>query len=157
MSSNWFSVVKQGVEICPRKTVFLMKWQSTSICLVHSWKVGLFGRKVAVLLSQYIGISLLTCIPRSLSRDCTNRSSQAIYAIALYFDSAPEWETTFCFLLSHLTRVPTNKDTETSSKSCLQKNKHNLNMRNNELEIGHYFVKQIHFLEMTKDASEYDT
>lgn len=59
-----------------------MKWESTSICLVHSWNARLLAMKVATLLPQYIGIGNWANVLVYVSKKQIHNNLQAVWTIA---------------------------------------------------------------------------
>ncbi|WZZ40605.1 hypothetical protein YC2023_036864 [Brassica napus] len=90
-------------------TACLTLWQSTSICLVISWKTELLAMCIAAWLSQCIVIGVVTSIPKSLRSPLIQINSLVSFLIALYSVSALEQDTTFYFLLFHVTKLPPMK------------------------------------------------
>lgn len=79
MCSNWTK---------PSWTLFLMKWQSMSMCLVLSWKTELAGIWIADLLSQNKSTGPSICTPSSPRRPVSQTTSATVEAILLYSASA---------------------------------------------------------------------
>ena len=99
MSARWSFELAKLVATYPDAIFSLMKWQSTSICLVLSWKTGLDAICNAVWLSQTNFI--YSSFPNLNSwRSCLNHmSSHVAKAITRYSVSALDLTTTSCFLL----------------------------------------------------------
>ena len=88
MSASWSFVLTTLVATHPDAIFSLMKWQSTSICLVLSWKIGLDAICNVVWLSQTSFI--YSYFPNLNSwRSCLNHmSSHVAKAITRYSASA---------------------------------------------------------------------
>ena len=109
MSASWSFELTKLVAIHPDAIFSLMKWQSTSMCLVLSWKTGLDAICKAAWLSQMSFI----CSPfpnlNSWRRCLSHMSSHVAKAIARYSASALDLATTCCFLLFQDIRLPPMK------------------------------------------------
>ena len=99
MSASWSFELTKLVATHPDAIFSLMKWQSTSICLVLSWKTGLDAICNAAWLLQMSFIC--SSFPnRNSWRRCFNHmSSHVAKTIARYSASALDLATTTCFLL----------------------------------------------------------
>lgn len=78
-----------------------MKWQSISLCFVHSWKMGLTTMWRVAWLSQYKGIEVVTGTRKSCKSCLSQTSTLVVVAMTGYYTSAEEWETMVCFLECH--------------------------------------------------------
>ena len=99
MSASWSFELTKLVATHPDAIFSLMKWQSTSICLVLSWKTELDAICNAAWLSQ---TSFICSSFSNLNswRSCLNHMSYHVAkAIARYSASALDLATTSCFLL----------------------------------------------------------
>lgn len=99
ISANYIFVETYDVWIIPQSNSFMIKWKSTSICFVHSWKTRFLAMGKAVWLSQLSHIGPLCKIPRSKSKVLSHLSSQVIVAIERYFASIEECDMVCCFLV----------------------------------------------------------
>lgn len=68
MSASWCWVGTCAVEMIPEVSFSRAKWQSISMCLVHSWKTGLAAIWRAAWLSQYKRIGWVWKTRRSYKR-----------------------------------------------------------------------------------------
>ena len=97
-SASWLWELTYGRWRRPERTCWRMKWQSTSMCLVLSWKTGLFAIYITLVLLALRGVAPRIGIPSSWRR----RRSQTIILLAedmdLYSASAEDLETVACFL-----------------------------------------------------------
>ena len=75
-----------------------IKWQSTSMCFVHSWNIGLLAIWIALVLSAKRGVGYLRKTPNSLRRRWSQTISLEADDIALYLASIDDLETVDCFL-----------------------------------------------------------
>ena len=99
MSASWSPELTKSVMISPESTFSLTKWQSISICLVRSWKIGFDEIWRATWLSHN---SLVSWVSPNFScwRSCLSHViSNATAAIARYSALALNLATVFCFLL----------------------------------------------------------
>ena len=106
MVASWSIELRKLVATHPNAIFSLMKWQSTSICLVLSWKTGFDAICNAAWLSHTSFIC--SSFPNLNSwRSCLNRmSSHVAKAIARYSASALDLTTTSCFLLFQDIKLP---------------------------------------------------
>lgn len=79
----------------------LFKWQSTSICLVHSLCTGFIAMDKSAWLPHLRVIWEVDLIPNYFSNCVIHATSQVVRALALYLASTLDLETTFYFLLCH--------------------------------------------------------
>ena len=86
-------------------TMSLIKWHSTSICFVRSWRTGLLAICIATWLLQFITIGCYRWHPFQ-KRDWIHISSQAVWVMTLYSASTLDRATTFCFLHRHVNKLP---------------------------------------------------
>ena len=105
---TWISWMHGGCEVVPL-TKSRTRWQSTSMCLVRSWKTWFLAMCIAAWLSQCNVIKPSWWTPSSLSKRFVHTSSQEVFAIARYSDSALDRATTVCFLLFQEIRFPPKK------------------------------------------------
>ena len=75
------------------------KWQSTSICFVRSWKMGLAAMCKAAWLSQYKCVGSECITPRVDNNPFNHFNSQVVVAMDLYSASTEERYTVCCFLI----------------------------------------------------------
>lgn len=87
-------------------TFSLRKWQSTSICLIHLWKIGFLHMCMADFLSLNNFMGVVTLIHRVKSNCFSHNNSQIVSAMDLYSASALERATTDCCLFFQLTKFP---------------------------------------------------
>jgi len=76
-----------------------VRWQSISMCLVHSWKTELWAIWIELLLSQYIGVWWERKTLISVSNQYNQTISLVVDVISQYSTSVEDWETIYCFLL----------------------------------------------------------
>ena len=86
-------------EITPDRTFSRIKWISTSICFVLSWRTESDDNMIADLLSQKRVDESITGNPNSWRRERSQSSSHVPWAMTRYSASAEERETTAFFLL----------------------------------------------------------
>ena len=79
----------------------LMKWQSTSMCLVCSWKTGFLTIWSAAWLSQWSRVGWEWDIPRLWRRSLNHFNSPVTAVMDRYSASAEERDTVCCFLVFH--------------------------------------------------------
>lgn len=84
--------------IIPTKIFSLIKWQSTFICLVRSWKTGFATVCKAAWSSQNIKALFGCGICKSLIKENNQVISQAVLAMALYSTLADDLDIVDCFL-----------------------------------------------------------
>ena len=96
-SASWAEVEINLSKISLRTTFSLVKWLSTSTCLVRAWNTGLVARDNAPrLLHRSIG-GQGRGIRRSLSSIRSQYNSAVTIAMDQYSDSILDWDTTSCF------------------------------------------------------------
>lgn len=86
-----------------------VKWQSTSMCLILSWKVGLLAMKINDWLSQNKLICNSMEILNYGKRLRSYFSSQVIWGIALYFASQLDLATMLSFFTFPWEQITSNK------------------------------------------------
>lgn len=105
-STSCSSIFTNVMQIWPYISFSLMKWHSTSICLVWSYWTGSWAMLIVALLSQYRRIGLETGKPNSDKIIFNHNNSRTPCAIALYSTFALERVTIDCFLLLQVTKFP---------------------------------------------------
>ena len=106
ISANWPSELTKLVTMRPENIFSLIKWQSTSMCLVLSWNTRLDAIWSAAWLSR---MTFIFAPPPNFNscNNCFNHTnSHVARAIARYSASALDLETTTCFLLFQDIRLP---------------------------------------------------
>lgn len=78
----------------------------TSTCFVRSCGIELWAISMAALLSQWRSIGFLDLKPNPFNTFLTYNNSYTPCAIPLYYASALDLGTTFCFLLRQVTKLP---------------------------------------------------
>ena len=78
-----------------------VKWQSTSMCLVCSWKIGFLIIWSAAWLSQWSRIGWEGEIPRLWTRPFNHFNSPVTVVMDQYSASTEERDTICCFLVFH--------------------------------------------------------
>ena len=109
ISTNWWVEWIGISRMRPWDTVSLMKWQSISICLVLSWKIGLEAMCMVAWLSQKSKVEVDKEIWKSVNNCQSHNNSLAVAAIALYSASAEEWDIVDYFLDFHETNESPRK------------------------------------------------
>ena len=99
MSASWSFELTKFVATHPDAIFSLMKWQSTLICLVLSWKTGLYAICNAAWLSQMSFIYSFFPNLNSRRRCLNHMSSHVAKAIARYSALALDLATASCFSL----------------------------------------------------------
>ena len=89
-SASWSFEFTKLVVMSPDRIFYLMKWQSTSVCLVLSWKSRLEAMCSAAWLSQISAICLISPNWSSLKSCLIEISSYVMDAMAQYFASVLE-------------------------------------------------------------------
>lgn len=87
--------------IVPFRTFSRIKWASTSMCLVLSWRTESDESIIADLLSQNNWNECRTNSPNSSRREQSQIISQDTWAIAWYSTSVDDLAVTFCFFPFH--------------------------------------------------------
>jgi len=98
MSAIWRPEEMNGREMTPRRYSSRMKWQSTSMCLVRSWKTGFSVIRIALVLSAWRGVGECCGKSRSESSPRTQSISAQASDMARYSASVEDLETLACFL-----------------------------------------------------------
>lgn len=98
----------------PSVTLSETKWQSISMCLVPSWKVGLEAIWMTTWLSRHKRVETEIVMPKSSNNCWTQTISLAVTTKAQYSVSVDEWDIVDCFLAFHDTKDSPRKN----GKSC---------------------------------------
>lgn len=124
MSGSWEIEGTKCKEISPTKNCWRTKWQSSSTCLVRSWKTEFFAMWMADLLSECRGMGKDGEMVRSESRRTSQVSSATTRRIDRYSASAEDREMKGCFFgfprnwsSSDTNEIATNRTTRFRTRS----------------------------------------
>ncbi|XP_042028301.1 uncharacterized protein LOC121784711 [Salvia splendens] len=109
ISANCSSDRTNGNSMTPPSNFSLMKWRSTSTCLVRSCCTGFSDMLIAALLSQNNLLFRFGGKPISVSNLLSHMISMSPLLMPRNSASALDKATTFCFLLLQVTRLPPMK------------------------------------------------
>ena len=97
-STNWLWKDTWGSCMTPATTCYRIKWQSTSIFSVISWKTGMLAICVALVLSALRLVGPRTWTPSSWRSRRSQITSLLVDDIGLYLASMVDLETVTCYI-----------------------------------------------------------